>query len=156
MSVRNERIAILSFVQQGSDPQNIGELVYVNGYLKVKDSEGVLNLRTAGQGLTEDQHKTLRQLIHFIHGPAEGFNNAYNEQTSVGPFPTLDLWYEDNTKAKKLFEHSVDQNPFPNTETFKIYKSNGVDVAAEAIDTINYLNDGAFEENRTRVINIYA
>lgn len=156
MSVRNERVTIINFVQQGSDPQNEGELAYVNGYLKTKDSEGVLNLRTAGQGITEDQHKTLRQLIHFIHGPAEGFSNAYFEATPTGPFSTLAIWYEDNTKDKKLFEHSVDQNPFPNTETFKIYKSDGINVSSEAIDTISYLNDGAFEENRTRVINIYA
>jgi hypothetical protein len=156
MSIRNERVTIINFIQQGSDPQNIGELVYVNGYFKIKDSEGVLNLRTAGQGMTEDQHKTVRQLIHFIHGPAEGFSDAYHEETPVGPFSTLAVWYEDNTKAKKLFEHSVDQNPFPNIETFKIYKTDGINVSSKAVDTINYLNDGAFEENRTRVITIYA
>jgi len=88
------------------DPTEEGALRYVSGVFKLKDSEGIFNPRTGGSGLTEAEHKVLRQLIHFIEGPAEGFVSGLYQETLplASPFPTSIIWYESVSKQKKIVE----------------------------------------------------
>jgi len=54
-------------------------------------------------GLTESQHRTLRQLIHFIdEGPAGGFTSGAYKEVLGGVFPTSIIWWESSSKAKKI------------------------------------------------------
>jgi hypothetical protein len=105
-------------------------------------------------GLTKSEHRTLRQLIHFIDdGPAEGFaTGAFREVLPTGdPFPTSAIWWESSSKLKKIVEVTVTYSgPFPATEEWKMYDTDGSTVLATVTDTIVY--SGPFESNRTRAI----
>jgi len=105
-------------------------------------------------GLTESQHRVLRQLIHFINdGPAEGFaTGAYKEiLPAANPFPTSAIWYESSSKSKKIIELTVTYTgAFPTTEEWKMYDTDGSTVLATVTDTISY--SGPFETSRTRAI----
>lgn len=135
-----------------------------SGKLRFRD---VTNQNTGGQGytltellagvsgITEGSHPTLRQLIHFINeGPAEGFTSGYRE-IGDGPFPTYKIWYEDETKVKKIVEKLMTWNGvFKNTNTWKIYDVDGTTVVAQAIDTFDW-SLGIFKPKVTRVITEY-
>lgn len=101
-------------------------------------------------------HETLRQLIHFIsEGPGDLFAaNAYKEVTPfANPFPTNIVWYNDNTKAKKIIEKIIIWSiPFPINITWNMYATDGVTVIESLTDTIVY--SGPFETSRTRHINL--
>lgn len=104
-------------------------------------------------GLTEDAHKTLRQLIHFIdEGPAEGFaSGAYKEITPTGPFPTSVIWWESSSKLKKIIEQTITwSGPKATSVEWKMYDTDGSTVLATVTDSITY--SGIFESNRTRTI----
>ena len=114
---------------------------------------------TAGTKLLKDllsstSHQALRQLIHFIdNGPATGFaSGAYREVTpSANPFPTAVIWYDDNTKAKKLVEKLTSYTgPNPTQIQWKMYDTDGTTVLATVTDAITY--SGVFETSRTRTI----
>lgn len=114
---------------------------------------------TAGTKLLKDlptssQHQALRQLIHFIdNGPANGFaSGAYRENTpSPDPFPTAVIWYDDNTKAKKLVEKLITYTgPVATQVQWKMYDTDGTTVLATVTDAISY--SGVFETSRTRTI----
>jgi hypothetical protein len=141
----------LQLTDEGLDPSVIGGLVNNGGTLKGRDSLGVFNLRS-GSGLSAADHRTLRQLIHFIdEGPAEGFaSGAYRELTGT-VFPTAITWYDDNTKVKKLVEKLVTYaGAFPTQIQWKIYDTDGTTVLATVTDAISY--SGPFETSRTRTI----
>jgi hypothetical protein len=106
----------------------------------------------AGGGFSEESHKIVRQLIHFIDGgPAEGFaSGAYREITGT-TFPTEIVWYDSNGPAKKrIVDKTITwTGAFPTTIRWRVYS------AAEALlatvtDTISYA--GPFETSRIRVI----
>jgi hypothetical protein len=104
-------------------------------------------------GLTEESHKILRQLIHFINdGPAEGFaSGAYREVTSPGITPDGFIWWESSSKLKKIVEVTYTWSGIQVTsEEWKIYDTDGSTVLATVTDSISYT--GAFESNRTRTI----
>jgi hypothetical protein len=108
-------------------------------------------------GLTEAGHKTLRQLIHFIEeGPAEGFASGAFKEVIGGAFPTSVVWYEDNTKAKKLVEKTITRsggaatNVTPTPIEGKVYDTDGTTVLATVTDAVSY--SGVFETSRTRTI----
>jgi len=137
--------------EQIENPSVEGAVRYVNGSFKAKDETGVFDLRS-GEGLTEEQHKTIRQLIHFIdEGPAEGFvTNAYLEVTGT-VFPTAIIWWESSAKLKKIASKEVTwTGPFPATVTWKIYDTDGSTVLATVTDTLTY--SGPFEASRIRAI----
>jgi hypothetical protein len=141
----------LNLVDLGLDPTVIGAISNNAGQLKGRDNTGVFDLRS-GSGLTEAAHRTLRQLIHFIdEGPANGFaSGAYRENTGT-VFPTAIIWYDDNTKVKKLVEKLLTYTgAFPTTIQWKMYDVDGSTVLATVTDAITY--SGAFETNRTRTI----
>lgn len=106
----------------------------------------------AGTGISENQHKTLRQLIHFIdNGPAEGFvSGAYRETTGT-VFPTAIIWYDSSGPSKKkiVSKETIWSGPFPTTITWKVYDASET-LLATVSDSITY--SGPFETSRTRTI----
>jgi len=148
---RGERVSVLSFVNTGTDPVNEGDVQLNSGSLKAKDSVGVFDLRS-GTGITAEQHKVLRQLIHFIDdGPAEGFASGAYKETTGTVFPTAEIWYESSSKAKKIVERLMTWTGANlTTDVWKIYDTDGSTVLWTVTDTVNY--SGIFETDRTRVI----
>lgn len=124
----------------------------VSGIIGVGLSSGF----SGPSGISADDHKTLRQLIHFIdEGPAEGFaSGAYKEITPIGsPFPTSVIWYSDSTKAKKIVEKSIVRNSkkIPTSIIWKVYNIDGVSVVNTVQDNISYVNN-IFEVSRLRTV----
>lgn len=110
------------------------------------------DMLASSAGMTEGEHRVVRQLIHFINdGPAEGFaTGAYKEQ-HVDPFPEWAIWYESSAKTKKIVEVNITYTgAFPTAEEWKIYDTDGSTVLATVTDAITY--SGAFESSRTRTI----
>ena len=112
---------------------------------------------TDGYGITEDEHKTLRQLIHLadgVGGPLDGFTSgAFREiLPSADPFPTSIIWWESSAKAKKIVEKTITRNPnkTPSTIEWKAYDTDGITVVATVSDAITY--SAVFELDRTRTI----
>lgn len=137
-----------------SDPTIVGGMRLVGGDFRLRDSAGVFNPRTGGTGLTEEQHKALRQLIHFIdEGPAEGFiSGAYKEVTPAGPSPTSIIWWASTAKTNKIVELIVTwSGVFPTWMVWKVYDVAGA-LLATVSDAITY--SGAFESTRTRTITV--
>ena len=127
-----------------------GEVRYNSGRFSFYDSVGEYDPR-AGGGLSEAQHAALRQLIHFLYdGPGAGFTSgAYKETTYTTVFPTLEVWYEDNTKAKKILQLAIlYTGVVPTTETWTIYDTDGATPLVTLTDSITY--SGVFEQTRTR------
>jgi hypothetical protein len=103
-------------------------------------------------GLTEEAHKALRQLIHFIEdGPAEGFaSGAYREVTGT-VFPTAFTWYTSSAKTAKIVERLITWSGVNATvDKWKVYDTDGTTVLWTISDAINY--SGVFETDRTRTI----
>lgn len=114
----------------------------------------------ASGGLTAEQHKTLRQLTHFVetNSPGEGWGDGpYQSEVlpSADPFPTSETWYTTSGKTNKIckWECTYTANKTYATETWTVYKSDGSSAAAVAVDTISY--SGVFEIGRSRVITLY-
>lgn len=105
-------------------------------------------------GLTEEGHKILRQLIHFIdNGPAEGFASGAYRETTGTVFPTAIIWWESSSKLKKIVEKGVTWTGInPTTIEWKVYDTDGSTVLATVSDAITY--SGVFETNRTRTITV--
>ena len=108
-----------------------------------------------GGGISENQHKALRHLIHFIdNGPADGFaTGAFYEILPAGnPFPTSYTWYTSVAKTDRIVELLVTrggmQNPI--TEIWNMYDTDGSTIVATVTDSITY--SGPFEVSRTRAI----
>jgi hypothetical protein len=105
-----------------------------------------------GPGITEDQHKALRQLIHFINeGPAEGFATGAYKSVTGTVFPTSIIWYDKaGAGQKKIVEKTITwTGAFPTTIVWKIYDASEV-LLATVTDTITY--SGPFETSRARTI----
>jgi hypothetical protein len=135
--------------QQAVAPTVNGEFRYVTGVGFRFYEEGVEKGLT-GTGISEAQHKTLLQLIHFIDGgPAEGFTTGATRTTTGTTFPSQILWRR--ADATKLVEKNLTYTgAFPTTIEWKIYAADGTTVLATVTDTITY--SGAFETGRTRAI----
>lgn len=137
-----------------ADPPTAGGLRYVGGVFKFRDATGVYDPR-ASAGVSEAQHKELRQLIHFIEdGPAEGFTSgAYREiLPSASPFPTSVTWWTSVAKTARIVEKLItrNSNQTPAQIQWRVYAVDGVTVLATVTDTITY--SGVFETSRTRAI----
>lgn len=114
----------------------------------------------AGTALTANQHKSLRQLIHFTdsNSPGDGFGAGpyQSEVNYTGTvFPTDETWYTTTAKTAKIcrWEATYNANRTFATETWKVYQENGTDVAAQADDVISYA--GFVESGRERTITVY-
>lgn len=133
--------------------ENVGIERDGSGNLVLKD--GVTGSRTlaqvvGGAGVTEDAHKTLLQLIHFIdEGPAEGFVTGATKTTTGTVFPTEELWSRaDSTPLVRKTTTFTGINP--TTVVWRVYAADGTTVLATVTDTISY--SGPFETGRTRTI----
>lgn len=118
---------------------------------KFLDGTGAWAVPPSG-GMSEAQHKVLRQLIHFIDGgPAEGFTSgAYREVTGT-VFPSAIIWYDQaGAGKKKIVEKTIGYTgAFPTTVTWKVYDA-AETLLATVSDAITY--SGPFETSRTRTI----
>lgn len=122
--------------------------MYINGRPQPASGGG------GGGGLTADQHKVLRQLIHLADGsgPFEGFASGSYREIVGGLIPSSITWYTDNTKAKKIVEKILTRNVnnTPNTIRWQAFAEDGVTVMATVTDTITYT--GIVEASRTRAV----
>jgi hypothetical protein len=116
-----------------------------------------LDATAVGAGLTADQHKTLKQLIHLadgVGGPMEGFTSgAYRETIPNGsPFPTSITWWTSSSKLKKIVEKNIVWDIYNNpiVISWKMYDNDGVTLLAIVTDSIIY--NGPFEVSRNRII----
>lgn len=128
-----------------------GNMIFYDGVVAAEKT--LTELLTGSGGLTENAHKILRQLIHFIDdGPAEGFTSgAYREVTNPGTAPTAIIWWESSSKLKKIVELGLTWSGVTVTqEQWKVYDTDGSTVLATVTDAISY--SGIFETNRTRTI----
>jgi hypothetical protein len=105
--------------------------------------------------ITEQQHKTLRQLIHLADGqggPYEGFTSLAYRETLGGAFPTSVTWYNDSTKARKIVEKAITYTGSRqiSTVTWRVYDVDGVTVLATVADSVTYST--FFETSRVRSI----
>ena len=105
--------------------------------------------------LTPSNHRTLRQLIHFIDdGPAGGFATGAVKQIlpSANPFPTSVIWWEDALLTKRIVDKIIVRNPnkTPATVQWRMYDVDGTTVLETVTDTYAY--SGIFEISRTRAI----
>ncbi len=144
----------IQFGAAAADVSEPGEIRYYGGAFRAMDGTGIFDLRS-GTGLTTEQHKVLRQLIHFIEeGPAEGFaSGAYREVSPTSPFPTSVIWWESSAKLKKIVERTVTwSGAVPAVDEWKVYDTDGSTVLATVSDAISY--SGPFETNRTRTITV--
>lgn len=109
-----------------------------------------------GNSVSETNHQTLRQLVHLAEsgGPYHGFpSGLYQEILPSGsPFPTTIIWWESAAKLKKIVEENIvyNTNKTINTDTWKVYDTDGVTVLATSLDTYSY--SGAFITSITRTL----
>lgn len=123
---------------------------------------GVVELlgASAGSGITAAQHKALRQLVHFVetNSPGDGFGAGpyVSEVLPTGnPFPESETWHTDATKTEKICREEVTYNNNKTfaTQTWIVYKADGVNPEAQAVDTIFY--QGVVETGRSRAVTVY-
>lgn len=130
-------------------------MTYDGTSFKLRDAVGTYDPRT-GSGISANDHKALRQLIHLAEegGPFEGFaSGAYQETLpSSSPFPTSIIWWTSSAKTAKIVEETITYNLNKTiaTDQWKVYDTDGVTVLATVTDTISY--SGIFETHRTRTI----
>jgi len=135
----------------GFDPSGLTQTSATTVQEAIVDLDGAIS----SGGLTETQHKTLRQLIHLAEegGPFEGFaSGAYQETLpSANPFPTSIIWWTSAAKTNKIVEETVtyNSNKTINTDQWKVYDATGT-LLATVTDTVSY--SGVFETSRTRTI----
>ncbi len=110
----------------------------------------------AGDGITETEHATLRQLAHLAEegGPWETFaSGVFQEALPFGDaFPTTITWWESAAKLKKIVEEVITYTGSKQvaTDQWKVYEEDGTTVRASFTDTYSYA--GAFFSSRTRTI----
>lgn len=136
-------------LESAAAPTANGQLRYVAGIGFRFFEEGVEKGLT-GTGLSEAQHKTLLQLIHFIdEGPAEGFATGATKTVTGSVFPTQVLWKR--ADATKLVEKNTTWTGVnPTAIEWKMYAADGTTVLVTVTDAISY--SGVFETGRTRSI----
>ena len=110
---------------------------------------------TGGGGITEAQHKALRQLIHFIsHGPADGYASGAYEETMGTVFPSSKIWWESSLKLQKIVERNFTWTGVNlTTDEWKMYDEDGTTLLVTISDAISY--SGIFETSRTRTITVH-
>jgi hypothetical protein len=145
----------LLLIPDAVSPVQNGEIVYVTGVGFRFFEEGVEKGLT-GTGITEAQHRALRQLVHLADegGPYEGFaSGAYYETLpAADPFPTSFIWWTSSAKTSKIVEETVTYNANKTiaTDVWEAYDVDGSTVLVTVTDTISY--SGVFETSRTRTI----
>ena len=130
----------------------------VGNDLRFKDGNNatpltLTELLSGAGGITESSHKALRDLIHFIEGPADGWTSAayYEQLPSANPFPTSAIWWESASKLNKIVELTTAYNANKTiaTEVWKMYDTDGSTVLVTLTDTYSY-SGGVFLSTVTR------
>lgn len=110
--------------------------------------------QVAGGGITAAQHRSLRQLIHFVSdGPTTGFTAALTREQDGTLFPTEIRWKENGVLLlKKQIERSAGgaTNLKPTPITWTLYDTDGTTQLEVATDTITYT--GIYPTGITRVM----
>lgn len=104
-----------------------------------------------GGGISPAQHKSLRDLIHFIDdGPADGFvSGAVKETSYAGALVIEEIWWTSAAKTQRIVDLAVSYTgSLPTTEVWRMYGLDGVTVLVTLTDVITY--SGALEVERTR------
>jgi hypothetical protein len=123
------------------------------GYLLTSNEQDFFQ-ESGASDLTADQHKTLRQLIHFLDdGPGDGFStNPYFEpKNGAGPWNYGGVWWESSLKLKKLAEKTVNRNAnkTPSTVIWMVYAADG-SLLITATDTYAYTGGSITPDSVTR------
>lgn len=135
----------------GFDPTGLSHVTAHELQTAIQD----LDTAISGGGITANEHKALRQLIHLadgVGGPFEGFaSGAYRETLPSGAvFPTSVTWWDSAAKNFKIVEKLITwTGSVPTTIVWKVYDAVGV-LLATVTDTISYT--GVFETTRTRTV----
>jgi hypothetical protein len=145
--------------ETGSKDENVAvwrtgdDLIFCDITTGVESTLSDLLATASGSGVTANQHKALRDIIHFVDdGPGDGFASGAYREIVGQPFPTSITWYESNTKAEKIYETTITRPSVakPTPIVHKMYGTDGTTVVVTIQDDITY--DGLFEINRTRTI----
>lgn len=129
----------------------------ISGSITSASLNGSGNVTYSFDALQEDDRKLA--LLSEYGGPFEKYTaGSYRECTYVNRiFPDTITWYENNTKAKKIYEKSFIYNSNKTTHQIirKVYATDGTTVLATATDTITYGSGSVpkvTEVSRTRII----
>jgi len=116
----------------------------------VSGTKTLTDLLNAGSGVTENQHASLLQLIHFLdEGPAKGFATGATKTVTGGIFPSNISWFRADTKL--LLKQTITwSGPVPTVIKSELYDSDGTTILETVQDTITY--SGIFEVSRVRAI----
>lgn len=135
----------------------VTDTITYSGPFELYRVRGIVDNGMLVGNLTIETHKYVRQLIHLadgVGGPFEGFSTgAYREiLPAASIFPTSIIWYDDNTKVKKIVEKTISYNTNKTVSlvSWKVYDTDGSTVLATVTDTPAY--SGIFETDRTRAI----
>ena len=104
-----------------------------------------------GGGISPTQHKSLRDLIHFIDdGPADGFASGSFKQTFYsGALIASEIWWESAALIRRIVDLDITYTgSLPTTEVWRMYDADGVTVLVTLTDVVTY--SGALEQTRTR------
>lgn len=133
----------------------VTDTISYSGVFETSRVRGIVDTVPLIGSLDTNSHKYVRQLIHLadgVGGPMEGFSTGAYRTVSpfASPFPTLIVWYEDNTMAKKIVQKSIsyNTNKTASSITWQVYDTDGTTVLATVSDSLLY--SGVFEINRTR------
>lgn len=125
--IRGETVDEILFLDQDSDPSELGMVKLVDGIFKFVDGEGVYNPRA---GITEAQHETLDSLVHELS------ETSYMEVTRVLGKVTHVIFWTDVGKTTKIRETAIQ-------------RSGG---KVSQIDFIQYNSSGTEKQRLTGVI----
>lgn len=129
------------------------DLMFYDKATGVESSLTDLLATVSGSGVTNNQHKALRDIIHFLpEGPGDGFASGAYKEIVGGAFPTSIIWYESSAKTEKIYEKLITRDSVvkPTPIIHKMYGTDGTTVVATLQDDIIY--SGVFEISRTRTI----
>jgi hypothetical protein len=136
-------------IKVGLDPTGFSQTSKKTVQEALKDIDAAIT----GGGITEAQHKVLRQLIHLadgVGGPFEGFSSGAYREVTGAVFPTAVVWWDSAAKNFKIVEKLITWTGVnPTTIVWKVYDAVGV-LQATVTDTISYT--GIFETSRTRAV----
>lgn len=157
----NKTPATLEWKAYGTDGvtvlATVTDTITYSGPFELYRVRGVVDSIPLIGSITVETHKYIRQLIHLadgVGGPFEGFTSgAYREMLPAASiFPTSIIWYDDNTKTKKIVEKTIsyNTNKTVSLETWKVYDTDGSTILSTVADTPTY--SGIIEIDRTRSI----
>ena len=132
----------------------LSQINRIVGGMDWKASVPVTLTDVESQYVSEETHKALRQLIHFIDsGPAEGaVSGAYETTNWDGVFDTSQIWWTHDDK--KILEKTLTWSGVVCSQiVWKLYHPDGVTVLVTVTDDYTYVNL-VFESRRTRTITI--